>query len=107
MPTRQKRPSIIKQLGITIMLGGFLFYMGYSAISGKYGTESREIMFEQIEQLELQSASLEVEIENHKQNIALLDPEKLDPDILSELARSLLAMSNEDDRIIILSPSRE
>ncbi len=102
MPTRQKRPSKIKQLGISVLLFGFLSYMGLSAVSGNFGTQNRKVMISQIEQLEVKNSNLQIEITNIKKKIALLDPKKLDPDILSERARSMLFMTHVDDRIVIL-----
>lgn len=102
MPTRQKKPSKIKQLGLSVLLFGFLSYMGLSAVSGNFGTQNRKVMISQIEQLEISSANLQTEITNMKKKIALLDPQRLDPDILSERARSMLFMTHVDDRIISL-----
>jgi len=102
MPTRLKRPSIIKQLVYTLMLGGFLTYMGYSVVSGQYGVESQRILKSEIVKLEAKNTRLQEEINNYKSKISLFDPNKLDPDILSERARELLSMVREDDRVIII-----
>jgi len=102
MPTRLKRPSIIKQLIYTLMLSGFLAYMGYSVVSGQYGVESQRVLKNEIVKLEAKNTRLQEEINNYKSKIALFDPNKLDPDILSERARELLSMVHEDDRIILI-----
>ncbi len=102
MPTRQRRPSKLKQFFITLILVAFLAYMGFSAISGKYGTNNRKLIIDDIKQLEVKTALLQTEIEEYKKKIALFDPQKLDPDILSERALELLLMVQENDRIIIL-----
>ncbi len=107
MPTRQKRPSIIKQLALSVLMAGFLVYMGFSAISGKYGIQSKQKILEQIEILKGESTTLQAEIERYRQRIALFDPKKLDPDILSERARSLLSMVHEDDRLVIIPDSQQ
>ncbi len=103
MPTRQKKPSIVKQFSISIALSGFILYMGQSAISGKYGMKNREILLAQIEQMQESSKKTQQEIEEYKKRIALFDPQRLDPDILTQRARELLAMAHENDRIIIVS----
>ena len=101
MSTRLKRPSIIKQLGYTALLGGFLAYMGFSVVSGQYGIESQEELENQIIELKIENSNLTSEVENYKSKISLLDSKNLDPDILSERARGLLSMAKENDRIIL------
>lgn len=102
MLTRLKRPSILKQLGVTVLLGSFLAYLGFSVVSGQYGIEGRRIIQSKIIDLDIKSAKLQVEIDAYKHRIALLDPQRLDPDILTERARALLSMAHKDDRILML-----
>lgn len=105
MLTRLKRPSILKQLGITVLLVAFQGYMVYSAISGQYGIDSRKQMLGEIVDLEAQSARLQTEIDAYHHRMDLFDPRKLDPDILTERAQALLAMIGKDDRIVELPKS--
>jgi len=102
MLTRLKRPSILKQLGATIVLVSFQAYLGYSAISGQYGIESRHEMHGQIIEMKADSARLQAEIDAFTHRIALFDSEKLDPDILTERALALLSMASEKDRVVML-----
>lgn len=101
MPTRLRRPSIVKQLGITALLVGFQAYLGYSAISGQYGIVSRQVMLEDMATLKAEKARLQAEIDEYRSRTALFDPAKLDPDILSERAMELLSMVHENDRIVV------
>lgn len=105
MTTRLKRPSKLKQLAITLLLLAFQGYLGYSAISGQYGIEGRKEMRRDIVALKADSARLDVEIQSLKQRIDLYNPERLDPDILSERALALLSMAHVKDRILLLPPS--
>jgi cell division protein FtsB len=107
MPTRLKRPSIAKQLGLSVLLLGLLGYLGFSAVSGQYGMVGRWQLQEEMVVLNAQSARLKAEIESYRHRIALFDPERLDPDILSERALALLTMVHRDDRLIILGPDSE
>lgn len=102
MPTRLKRPSIVKQLSVTLLLAGFQAYLGYNAISGQYGMEGRRQLMEDIADLKAESARLQAEIDSYNHRISLFDPERLDPDILTERALSLLSMAHKDDRIVIV-----
>jgi cell division protein FtsB len=104
MPTRLKKPSILKQLGITALLLAFQGYLGFSAIGGQFGTESQKQMQLDIGSLKAKSASLQVELEAIRHRNALFDPARIDPDILSERARALLNMAHADDVIIMTDP---
>jgi cell division protein FtsB len=104
MPTRLKRPSFWRQLLLAGALVGFQAYLGYSAIGGQFGVESHKQMQRDIEALKARSASLAVEIEAHRQRVALFRSNQLDPDILTEQARALLSMARTDDVVIMLDP---
>lgn len=101
MLTRLRRPSLLKQLSLTAVLAGLLAYLGYSAISGQYGLNGRELLSAELVTLNAQSARLQAEVEAYGVRVALFDPEKLDPDILTERAVDLLGMAHENDRVII------
>jgi len=102
MPTRLTKPSIVKKLGVTAVLVCFQIYLGYSVVSGQYGVLSKDQIKMDIGDLQEQSAKLQAEIDAYSLKIALFDPKKLDPDILTEKARELLSMAHRDDRIVIL-----
>lgn len=102
MTTRLKRPSKLKQLSITALLIAFQVYLGYSAISGQYGIEGRKEMQIEIVTLKADQARLDVEIQSLRKRIDLFDPERLDPDILTERALGLLSMAHAEDRLVLL-----
>src|SRR5690606_12695728 len=104
MPTRLKRPPFWRPLGFTASLLAFQFYLGYSAISGQFGIESREQIKAEIEILEDRSAALQAELDAYKHRISLMNPRHLDPDLITERARALLNMANADDILIMINP---
>jgi cell division protein FtsB len=61
-------------------------------------------MQQDIELLKARSASLSVEIDAYRQKVALFRSNQLDPDILTEKARSLLSMARTDDIVIMVDP---
>lgn len=101
MPTRVKRPSILLKLSITAGLLAFQGYLGYHVVTGAFGIDSRREMLEQIRLLEARQAALEIEIDSYEHRIALFDPRRMDPDILTERARALLGLVHPDDIIIV------
>lgn len=101
MPTRVKRPSILLKLSITVGLVAFQGYLGYHVFTGAFGIESQKAMFEEITILEARHAALQAELESYRHRIALFNPRKLDPDILTERARALLGLVHPDDILIV------
>lgn len=101
MPTRVKRPSILLKLSITAGLLAFQAYLGYHVVTGTFGIESQREMLAEIRVLEARQAALEIEIDSYEHRIALLDPQRLDPDLLTERARALLGLVHPDDILIV------
>jgi len=81
---------------------GFQGYLGYSAINGQFGTESQKDMEKEIAVLQAQSTALGADVEAYKHRAALFNPERLDPDILTERARALLNMAHPDDVVVMV-----
>ena len=102
MSTRLKRPSFWRQLLFAGSLLAFQGYLGYSVVSGQFGIESHEQMRKEIGELKAKSFALQAEIESVRHRASLFTPQKLGPDIVSERARALLALSQPDDRIIMV-----
>ncbi|MGV8854798.1 MAG: FtsB family cell division protein [Devosia sp.] len=106
MPTtRLKRPPIWRPLALTVALLGFQGYLGFSAIGGQFGIENRTEILIDIDQLKAKSAALQAEIDEYRHRATLMDPRRLDPDLVTERARSLLNMANADDIIVMVDKS--
>lgn len=105
MPTRLKKPSVLKQLAVTAALGAFLFYLGANALGGQYGLTGHDAMRDEVTTLEARHATLQAEIDSLKHRLSLIDPKALDPDLLTERAHALLSMVPPQD-IILLDPEK-
>lgn len=104
MPTRLKRPAIWRPLALTVALLGFQGYLGFSAIGGQFGIESRTQILLDIDQLKARSSALQAEIDSYRHRAALMDSRRLDPDIVTERARRLLNMAHSDDVLVMVDP---
>lgn len=102
MPTRLKRPAIWRPLALTVALLGFQGYLGFSAIGGQFGIDSRTQILIDIDQLKGKSAALQAEIDAYRHRATLMDTRRLDPDIVTERARAMLNMANADDVIVMV-----
>lgn len=105
MPTRLKRPAFWRHLLVTAGLIAFQGYLGYSVVSGQFGIESQDVLEGEIGELSAQSAALQAEIDSYRHRIDLFQTRKLDPDLVSERARALLAMSEPDEIIVMVDPA--
>lgn len=105
MPTRLKRPAFWRHLLVTAGLVAFQGYLGYSVVSGQFGIESQDVLEAQIEELSAQSAALQAEVDAFRHRIELFQTRRLDPDLVSERARALLAMSSPDEIVIMVDPA--
>lgn len=102
MPTRLKRPPFWRHLLVAGALVGFQAYLGFNVVSGQYGIESQKRMHAEIQKLAATSAALQAQIDGYRHRVALFDPQRLDPDIVSERARALLSMANPADIVIMV-----
>ena len=105
MPTRLKRPAFWRPLALAVTLLAFQGYLGYSAINGNFGIESRDEILDDIQVLKDRSAALQGEIDSFSHRNSLLNPRHLDPDIVTERARGLLNMANAGDILVMVDPN--
>ena len=102
MPTRLKRPPFWRPLALTVTLLAFQGYLGYSALSGQFGIESREQILGDIQVLRDKSSALQAEIDSYRHRVSLMNPGRLDPDLVTERARALLNMAHADDILVMV-----
>ena len=69
---------------------GFTAYFAYHAIYGRHGLEVRSALTERSALLEFEIKSLEAVRANLERDVALLTPDKPNPDIVEEIAREVL-----------------
>ena len=105
MPTRLKRKAFWRPLGLAMTLLAFQGYLGYSAINGNFGIESRDEILADIQVLKDRSAALQGEIDSFGHRNSLLNPRHIDPDIVTERARGLLNMAHAGDVLVMVDPS--
>ncbi|MEQ1769022.1 MAG: septum formation initiator family protein [Devosia sp.] len=104
MSTRLSRPSVWRQLLLTLGLVAFQAYLGYHAIGGQFGIESQKQMHLDISDLKETSGALQAEIDSYRHKVELFSPQRLDPDILTERARALLSMAQIGDMVVMTDP---
>lgn len=92
--------SIIHQTFVPLVCIGLIAYFAYHAISGRHGLEARAKLQLRERVLERQLSDLEAVRDRLERDVALLDPESLDPDMLDEQARRILGYAGREEIII-------
>ncbi len=77
-------------------------YFTHHAIKGRHGLEARSALIERADLVEFEIRSLETVRDRLRNDVALLTPDRPDPDLVEEIARDVLGYVHPDDRVIAL-----
>ena len=75
-------------------------YFGFHALHGRHGLEARYQLVERSTLLDFEIKSLETVRAKLQRDVALLSPDKPDPDIVEEIARDVLGFVRPTDVIV-------
>jgi cell division protein FtsB len=103
MVTRKRLRSILTTLGLYVMAALLIGYFGVNAYSGNHGLKAKEDLDQQIGTLSADLDSLKRERAQWERRVALLRPDRLDPDMLDERARALLDYAAPNDLTLALA----
>jgi cell division protein FtsB len=101
MVTRKRLRSILSTLGLYVMAALLIGYFGVNAYSGNHGLKAKEDLDQQIGALSADLDSLKRERVQWERRVALLRPDRLDPDMLDQQARALLDYVAPNDLILM------
>ncbi len=76
-------------------------YFSHHAIHGRHGLEARSALIERSVLIEFEIRSLETVRARLRHDVALLNPDKPDPDLVEELARDVLGYVHPADRVAV------
>ncbi len=86
-----------------LLLFGFLIaYFAYHGVTGERGLWAKLALEQRIQQSEKELAKLKAIRQRLSRDIALMEPERIDPDMLEELARRRLNFAHEDEIVLWL-----
>ena len=101
MVSHPRLRSFLTALGLHLTAAIVIGYFGFHAYSGDRGLKARKNLDQQIAELTTELAATTAEREKWQRRVALLKPERLDPDLLDERARELLNHVHRRDLVII------
>jgi cell division protein FtsB len=97
MVTRKRLRSILTALGLYVMAALLIGYFGVNAFSGNHGLKAKEDIDQQLTALSTDLDRLKREHAQWERRVALLRPDRVDPDMLDERARALLDYVDAND----------
>jgi cell division protein FtsB len=104
MVTHRRRRTVLTVLGLYACAALFVGYFGVNAFTGAHGLRAQADLEQQLAAMEAQLTDLRTERALWQKRVALLRASQLDPDMLDERARDLLALADPRDVILITDP---
>ncbi len=101
MVSRPRLRSFFTALCLHLTAALVIGYFGVHAYTGDRGLNARKNLDQQIAELTAELATAKAEREKWQRRVALLKPERIDPDLLDERARDLLDYVHRRDVVII------
>jgi len=101
MVSRPRLRSFFTALCLHLTAAIVIGYFGVHAYTGDRGLKARKNLDQQIAELTAELAAVTAEREKWQRRVALLKPERLDPDILDERTRELLNYVHRRDLVIM------
>lgn len=86
--------------GAALVIG----YFGVNAYTGRNGINARQELDQEIADLKGEVERVRTEREQWERRVGLLSAERLDPDLLDELARGLLNYADPHDVTVMVKP---
>src|SRR5579872_6459308 len=104
MVTHRRRRAILTALVLYTFAALFIGYFAVNAFTGNHGLRAQKDLDQQIGAMQSELANLKTERAMWDRRVALLRSDKIDPDMLDERARALLAYGDPRDLILLLHP---
>ena len=102
MISHRRRRSILTALVLYSLAAAFIGYFGVHAFTGNHGLRAQQQVEIEITRLEGDLARLKHDRAGWEQRVALLQSDRLDPDMLDERARALLDYADPRDATLLL-----
>jgi cell division protein FtsB len=106
MVTRKRLRSFFTALALYAVAALFIGYFAVNAFSGNHGLRAKHELEQQIVQLTAELRRAEAERSQWERRIGLLRSDRIDPDLLDELAREQLSYMHPREVTFILDRGR-
>jgi cell division protein FtsB len=100
MVTHRRRRSFLTALALYAFAALFIGYFAFNAFTGAHGLRAQQDLDQQLLVMKVNLAHVRAERAIWERRVSLLRSDKLDPDMLDERARAMLAYANPNDIIM-------
>ena len=104
MVSHRHRRTILTVLGLYIFAAAFIGYFAVNAFTGNHGLRAQADLDQQMAAMRAELREVKAERALWERRVALLRADRLDPDMLDERARALLALVDPRDLTLLLNP---
>ncbi len=104
MVSHRRRRTILTALGLYLFAAAFIGYFAVNAFTGNRGLRAQQEIEQQLALMQTELAEVKAEKTLWERRVALLRPDKIDPDMLDERARVLIGLADPRDVTLLLAP---
>jgi cell division protein FtsB len=105
MVARTRLGRVLQGLALHVIAALLIAYFAFQGYHGDYGLLAQRQFEQEVADLTLQRETLRGERAHWEQRVGLLRADRLDPDLLDELARRDLGYAKPGD-LVLLNPGR-
>ena len=102
MVSHRRRRSILTALGLYTFAALFIGYVAVNAFTGNHGLRAQADLDQQMASMQGELKHLKAEYALWERRVALLRPDRIDPDMLDERARALLGYVDPRDLTLLV-----
>jgi len=104
MVTHRRRRTILTALGLYLLAAAFIGYFAVNAFTGNHGLRAQQNLDQQMAKMNAELTGLRAKRSVWERRVSLLRSDRIDPDMLDERARALLAYADPHDVTLLLHP---
>jgi len=102
MVSHPRLRSALTTLCLYALAALLIGYFGVNAYTGNHGLKARQDLDQQIAEITAELTQIKAEREQWQRRVALLKPDRIDPDMLDERARALLNYVDPRDVTVLI-----
>jgi len=104
MVSHRRRRAVLTALALYSFAALFIGYFAVNAFTGNHGLRAQADLDQQLASMQSDLTQLKAERTLWERRVALLRPDRIDPDMLDERARALLGYADPRDLVLLTHP---
>lgn len=104
MVSHRRRRALLTALALYSFAALFVGYFAVNAFTGNHGLRAQADLDQQLASMQSELTRLKAERALWERRVALLRPDRIDPDMLDERGRALLGLADPRDLVLLTHP---